>query len=154
MQRLVSDNWEPTFNGGSMYSKILDGPRTGSKFFQFHAVFGKLLTPPPRGNPRSATDIVILVWRKLFVYFSGCTKLEAEFILNELTWKFIQFPTTICTIIYWHSCAETVWNWKNLDPRWRVPGLPPTPWSARKGLLSIVLVEPRSTVIYIWTAVL
>ena len=34
----------------------------GDKFFQFHAVFGKIwqirmLAPPPRGNPGSATDI-------------------------------------------------------------------------------------------------
>ena len=45
------------------------GPPPGSKFFQFHAVFGKLwqnrmlapspgeLAPPPRGNPGSATDV-------------------------------------------------------------------------------------------------
>ena len=43
-------------------------PPRGSKFFQFHAVFGKFwrnrmlapppgeLAPPPRGNPRSATE--------------------------------------------------------------------------------------------------
>ena len=42
-------------------------PPWGSKFFQFHAVFGKIgkivcwhppgeLAPPPRGNPGSATD--------------------------------------------------------------------------------------------------
>ena len=47
-----------------LHSKILDPP--GSKFFQFHAVFGKnwqnrMLAPPgefahpPRGNPGSAT---------------------------------------------------------------------------------------------------
>ena len=35
-------------------------PPRGSKFFQFHAVFGKfeqncMLAPPPRGNPGSAT---------------------------------------------------------------------------------------------------
>ena len=42
-------------------------PPRGSKFFQFHSVFGKIwqnrmlappgeLAPPPRGNPGSATD--------------------------------------------------------------------------------------------------
>ena len=42
-------------------------PSPGSKFFQFHAVFGKFwqnrmlappgeLAPPPRGNPGSATE--------------------------------------------------------------------------------------------------
>ena len=50
-----------------LHSKILDArPPRGSKFFQFHAVFGKFwqnrmlappgeLAPPPRGNPGSAT---------------------------------------------------------------------------------------------------
>ena len=47
----------------------------GSKFFQFHAVFGNIwqnlmlappgeLVPPPRGNPGSATEGVS-VWRSL-----------------------------------------------------------------------------------------
>ena len=53
-----------------LHSKILDArPPWGSKFFQFHAVFGKIwqkrmlapppgeLAPPPRGNPRSATEL-------------------------------------------------------------------------------------------------
>ena len=47
-------------------------PPRGSKFFQFHAVFGKIrqicmlapppgeLAPPPQGNPGSATDWVSL----------------------------------------------------------------------------------------------
>ena len=47
-------------------------PPWGSKFFQFHAVFGKIwqnrmlapppgeLAPPPQGNPRSATDYGIV----------------------------------------------------------------------------------------------
>ena len=44
-----------------------DAPPPGPKFFQFHAVFGKIwqnrmlvppdeLAPPPRGNPGSATE--------------------------------------------------------------------------------------------------
>ena len=52
-----------------LHSKILDArPPRGSKFFQFHAVFGKIwqnrmlappweLAPPPRGNPGSATVV-------------------------------------------------------------------------------------------------
>ena len=49
-------------------------PPRGPKFFQFHAVFGKIwqnrmlappgeLAPPPRGNPGSATDMDQLVHR-------------------------------------------------------------------------------------------
>ena len=45
----------------------------GPKFFQFHAVLGKILAklyvgaprelvPPPRGNPRSATE---MVWSRM-----------------------------------------------------------------------------------------
>ena len=51
-----------------LHSKILDARPPRSKFFQFHAVFGKIwqnrmLTPPwrfgapPRGNPGSATAV-------------------------------------------------------------------------------------------------
>ena len=36
----------------------------GSKFFEFHVVFGKIwrnrmLAPPPRGNPGSATKVIL-----------------------------------------------------------------------------------------------
>ena len=52
-----------TLSVADLHSKILDVP-PGSKFFQFHAVFGKFwenrmlpppgrLAPPPRGNPGS-----------------------------------------------------------------------------------------------------
>ena len=57
-----------TLTVADLHSKILDAPPSpwGSKFFQFHAVFGKFwqnrmlappgeLAPPPRGNPGSAT---------------------------------------------------------------------------------------------------
>ena len=60
------------FTVADLHSKILDArPPRGSKFFQFHAVFGKIwqnrmlapppgeLAPPPRGNPRSATVLCI-----------------------------------------------------------------------------------------------
>ena len=60
-------------------------PPWGSKFFQFHAVFGKFwrnrmlappppgeLAPPPRGNPRSATDSGgIIKGKQLCLVFSG-----------------------------------------------------------------------------------
>ena len=60
------------FSVADLHSKILDArpPSWGSKFFQFHAVFGKIwpnrvlapppgeLAPPPRGNPGSATDFL------------------------------------------------------------------------------------------------
>ena len=56
-----------------LHSKILDvrPPPPGSKFFQFHAVFGKIwqnrkLAPPPRGNPGSATGICFLFCFWLF----------------------------------------------------------------------------------------
>ena len=40
-----------------LHSKILDAP--GSRFFQFHAIFGKIgeLAPPPGVNPGSATAL-------------------------------------------------------------------------------------------------
>ena len=55
-----------------LHSKILDSapPPGDPNDFQFHAVFGKIwqnrmlapppgeLAPPPRGNPRSATDLL------------------------------------------------------------------------------------------------
>ena len=51
-----------------LHSKILDVRPSGSKFFPFHAVFGKFwqnrmlappgeLAPPPQGNPGSNTAI-------------------------------------------------------------------------------------------------
>ena len=55
-----------------------DAPPPGPKFFQFHAVFGKIgqnrmlapppeeLAPPPRGNPGSATGYFL--WN--FLYYS------------------------------------------------------------------------------------
>ena len=46
------------YSVADLHSKILDARPApwGSKFFQFHAVFGKfwrnrMLAPPPRGNP-------------------------------------------------------------------------------------------------------
>ena len=41
------------FTVADLHSKILDAPLSGSKFFQFHAVFGKIwqnrmLAPPSR----------------------------------------------------------------------------------------------------------
>ena len=60
-----------TFSGGSKGGPEGRAPPPwGPKFFQFHAVFGKIwqnrmlapppgeLAPPPRGNPGSATDFV------------------------------------------------------------------------------------------------
>ena len=55
------------FSGGSKGGARDARPR-GRKFFQFHAVFGKIwqnrmlappreLAPPPRGNPGSVTDL-------------------------------------------------------------------------------------------------
>ena len=48
-------------SGGSKGGAGEMRPPWGSKFFQFHAVFGKIrqiriLAPPPRGNPGSATE--------------------------------------------------------------------------------------------------
>ena len=68
-----TENFGQSFCGGpvaDLHSKILDArPPRGPKFFQFHAVFGKIwqnrmlaspgkLAPPPRGNPRSATVVI------------------------------------------------------------------------------------------------
>ena len=58
-------------SGGSKGGREGRAPPLGSKFFQFHAVFGKFwqnrmlappgeLAPPPRGNPGSATDNCLL----------------------------------------------------------------------------------------------
>ena len=54
-------------SGGSKGAQRMHAP-PGSKFFQFHAVFGQIwqncmlappggLVPPPRGNPGSAIDV-------------------------------------------------------------------------------------------------
>ena len=65
-----------------LHSKILDArppPPGGSKFFQFHAVFGKIwqnrmlappgeLAPPLRVNPRSATVMCQLAKYGVAVY--------------------------------------------------------------------------------------
>ena len=56
-------------SNGSVPVADLSGARDvcpGSKFFQFHAVFGKILqnrmlAPPPRGNPGSATVFAVSV---------------------------------------------------------------------------------------------
>ena len=63
------------FTVADLHSKVLEPPPAQSKFFQFHAVFGKNLAksyvgappprpfpdgglaPPPRGNPGSATGL-------------------------------------------------------------------------------------------------
>ena len=70
------------FSGGS---KSLAPPPQGSKFFQFHAFFGKILqhrmlappgelAPPPRGNSGSATAIDkfnhYLNWQKQVIFES------------------------------------------------------------------------------------
>ena len=71
-----------------LHSKILDArPDPGwSKFFQFHAVFGKIwqnhmlatpgeLAPPPRGYPGSATPVRLLVFFS-FLYILNFTQEE------------------------------------------------------------------------------
>ena len=47
----LSDSSSEEFSVADLHSKILDAPPPGSKFFQFHAVFGKfwqnrMLAPP------------------------------------------------------------------------------------------------------------
>ena len=56
----------------------------GSKFFQFHAIFGKHwpnisfshppfeLVPQPRGNPGSATGLSFLIWTFVHSVFFAC----------------------------------------------------------------------------------
>ena len=74
-----------------LHSKILDArPPWGSKFFQFHAVFGKIwqnrmlvppgeLAPPPQGNPGSATGVVTaLVELRELVFVFGKTPIHFQ----------------------------------------------------------------------------
>ena len=65
---------EATLSVADLHSKILDAPPPRSKFFQFHAVFGKIWQnlmlmppleswrPPPRGNHGSATDYFVCMY--------------------------------------------------------------------------------------------
>ena len=62
MRPFVSHNAVADLRGGAGDAP----PPGGSKFFRFHAVFGKfwqnrMLAPPPRGNPGSATAMFWLL---------------------------------------------------------------------------------------------
>ena len=59
-------------SGGSKGGREGRAPPWGPKFFQFHAVFGKIwqncmlarpgeLAPPPRGDPGSATACALII---------------------------------------------------------------------------------------------
>ena len=80
-----------------LHSKILDArpPPPGPKFFQFHAVFGKIwqnrmlapppgeLAPPPRGNPRSATATGFIILTPYLALFAQLSEGRFYVLLNS-----------------------------------------------------------------------
>ena len=91
----------------------------GSKFFQFHAVFGKIwqnrmlapppeeLAPPPRGNPGSAT--VPLLWMPCHVQ---CCDVTSYHVISRIPgqssrtlWmcSFLRGPCKLCFTICQHK---------------------------------------------------
>ena len=65
------------------------GTPPGSKFFQFHAVFGKILAPPPQGNPWSVTVYSMNTMRQItHLLHCYCKIIQNLLLIN--CWKAIK----------------------------------------------------------------